>query len=110
MIPDYSRIPETIGAIRRYIDQGLPPGDFLYAVLSNDLREAFGRADENNCREMFHIVAYLYNEAPRVCWGNVERVKEWLRIKEEARIKFRKAELKLAQKERSEDGEKERTV
>ena len=39
----------TIGldeeSIRRYIEDGVPPGDFLSAFLSNNLKESFARAD-----------------------------------------------------------------
>jgi large subunit ribosomal protein L9 len=35
-----------IGGLRRYIENGIGPGDFLWAVLTNDLRGAIERADE----------------------------------------------------------------
>ena len=78
-IPDYSLIPAyTMGAIKRYIDHHIEPGGFLTAVLENNLREALGRADEFNNAALFHIAAYLYNEAPADCWGSVEKVERWL--------------------------------
>jgi hypothetical protein len=72
-IPDY-----TMKALSRYINDKIPTGGFLEAVLSNDLKEACGRADENNQRVLPEIVAFLYNEAPGTCWGSPERVKQWL--------------------------------
>lgn len=75
-IPDY-----TMEALRRYIDQRIPTGGFLEAVLSNDLREACGRADENNQRVLPELVAYLYNEAPSSCWGSREKVVAWLKAR-----------------------------
>lgn len=87
MIPDYNKIrPDTIDSIKRYIELGIPPGDFLWAVLTNDLREAFGRADEGNIRAMFEIVCWLWNYAPAMCWGDEERVKNWLDVKAKARM------------------------
>lgn len=82
MIPNYDLIPDyTMAALKRYTEQHIPTGDFLRAVLSNDLKEAFGRADDNNCTALFHIAAWLYNEAPSACWGSPEKVESWLSAK-----------------------------
>ena len=82
---DYKRIPDyTMDAIRRYLDHHLQPGGFLLAVLSNDLREAVGRADENNQQALPDIVSWLYNEAPSTCWGTPERVEQWLEARRTA--------------------------
>ena len=75
---DHNAPPQIIDGIRRYVDERIPPGGFLTAVLENDLKEAFGRADDGNIAAMFGIVAYCYNEIPGVCWGSPERVKAWL--------------------------------
>ena len=64
--------------IDRYVKDHCPPGSFLRAVLENDLKESFGRADEDNIRDMFEIVSYCYNEIPIACWGSPEKVKQWL--------------------------------
>jgi len=80
-INDYSRIPDhMMSALRRYIDNKIKPGDFLTAVLTNDLRGAVGRADHININIIPVYVSYLYNEAPGNCWGSTERVKEYLEI------------------------------
>jgi len=76
---NYDKIkPEIIASIRRYADQHCPTGDFLRAVLENDLKEAVGRADDYNIRVIPEIVRYCYNEIPCNCWGSPERVKTWL--------------------------------
>jgi hypothetical protein len=67
-----------MAALRRYIDEKCPVGNFLTAVLSNNLSEAVARADEENLKNLPAFVGYLYNEAPSLCWGSPERVKEWL--------------------------------
>jgi hypothetical protein len=72
-IPDH-----MMGAIRRYIDERIHPGDFLTAVISNDLREAVGCADDTNIRALPAYVAYFYNEAPSRCWGSPEKMRAWL--------------------------------
>lgn len=76
---DWSMVPgHMIGGLRRYIERGIPPGSFLTAVLSNDLKEACHRADETNKRCLWDFVYFLYNYAPRECWGGPERVREWI--------------------------------
>lgn len=75
----YEGLPEHIrGGIKRYIEEKIPPGGFLTAVLSNDLVRSFASADHVNRHMMFDIVKWLYNEAPKNCWGSPERVKAWL--------------------------------
>jgi hypothetical protein len=76
---DYSGLPEHMrqGA-RDYIELGAKPGDFLIAVLSNDLVDAFDRADSTNIERMRDIVVWLYNEVPSTAWGSRERVKAWI--------------------------------
>jgi hypothetical protein len=70
---------ETISGIHRYVYQHIKPGSFLTAVLSNDLKEAIGQADEDNLCEIANIVGYIYNEIPGICWGSPERVTDWLK-------------------------------
>jgi hypothetical protein len=73
---DYLSIPaSTVETIDLYSKSGAPPGQFVTAVLSNDLMEAFGRADQGNCRAMRSIVAYVYNKIPSAAWGSPEAVK-----------------------------------
>jgi len=65
-------------ALRRYFVDHQPAGDFLTAVLENNLAESFHRADEENREALRVFVAYLFNEAPSGSWGNPERVRAWL--------------------------------
>lgn len=87
MDADYDKLPENLrfGA-RRWIEDGILPGDFLTAVIENNLTEAFSRADDENTLRMRSIVSWWYNEAPGMCWGNKEKIKHWA----EARAKERK--------------------
>ena len=61
-----------------YIKQHCPVGDFLTAVLENNLRAACELADDENIENLPAYVAYLYNEAPGACWGSPEKVRAWL--------------------------------
>jgi len=77
---DYNKLPEHIrDGAQRYVEDGIKPGDFLQAVFCNNLMESFARADVTNEIRMFHIVDFIYNEAPAACWGSEEIMKEWIR-------------------------------
>ena len=76
----YDTLPGHMqGAMRRYIEQGIAPGSFGLAVLSNDLVMAFGRADHINTLHMQEWASWLYNECPPAAWGSLEKVDAWLR-------------------------------
>jgi hypothetical protein len=78
---DYSKIPPcTIETLQAWIENARPMGGFCEAVVSNNLKEAFARADEDNIRAMFHIVSWMYNEAPTLCWGSEQSLTEWPRL------------------------------
>lgn len=73
-VPDHCR-----QGLLDYLRYGIPPGHFLQAVLSNDLREACARADETNQRALYDYVFVLYNYAPSDAWGSPERVTDWIK-------------------------------
>ena len=62
----------------RYLQHGIKPGGFATAVLENNLVEAYGRADETNAACMKDWAGWLYNNAPRGCWGDPGTVQEWM--------------------------------
>lgn len=70
--------PHLVEGLVAYVTQARPTGDFLQAVLENDLKEAFGRADEESARGMKAIMTWLYNCVPSVCYGSKPRVTAWL--------------------------------
>ena len=65
-----------------YAEKGRDPGDFLKAVLANDLQGALGRADPVNLVLLPAIGRYVRNHLPAICWGSAERVKDWLWAKQ----------------------------
>lgn len=71
-----------------YILRGVPVGSFLEAVISNDLREAMGRADEGSRANLFGLVRYLHNEVPGGCWGSPERHREWMAMDPADRLRL----------------------
>jgi hypothetical protein len=70
-------VPYMTDGLKLYVEHGILPGDFLTELLSNDLVEAFRRADDNNTAAMRGWVAFLYNELPRECWGSRDKVQAW---------------------------------
>ena len=82
---DYTLIKQsTRDSLDRYVNHHIPTGGFLKAVLENDLQEAFGRADEENCAALFHICAFVYNEIPRACYGSPKKVQAWLALRQQS--------------------------
>lgn len=76
---DQCEIPEHMqDGLRRYITDGIPPGDFLQAVLMNDLKGAFSQADHINRPRIYNFLMFLYNYAPSPCWGSREKYLAWM--------------------------------
>jgi len=69
---------DLLGALERYLNHGIMPGGFMTAVLENNLKEAFARADDTNIENMKNIVGYVYNNIPSDSWGSREAVNAWL--------------------------------
>ena len=72
-IPDH-----TASAMEAYVNHGQPLGGFLTEVFSNQLLGSFARADKDNTYAMVAIAAWVYNEAPVVCWGSRKTVDRWI--------------------------------
>lgn len=72
-IPGYMR-----PGLRSYLISGVRPGDFLCAVLENDLKSAVQRADFVNENLLPNYVKFLYNFAPMTAWGSDELVRAWV--------------------------------
>jgi len=76
---DYSFLPPHMQeGTEGYVERGVNPGGFLYAVLTNDLINAAGRADTINLLYLDKWARWLFNEAPSTCWGSKERVAAWI--------------------------------
>jgi hypothetical protein len=74
----YENLPERLQpGMRRYVEDGGDVGNFLTAVLSNDLRNTLRHADATNLKLLTEIVGWLHWEVPDSCWGSVEAVKTW---------------------------------
>ena len=77
--------PDVAASIRRYVEEGCPVGDFLTAVLENNLKESFARADAENVEALGHIVAFVWWKVPLSAWGSKERVAAWYKAHREGK-------------------------
>lgn len=95
--PDANKIPLlTKENLINYRDKGIPPGDFVRALLENNLLESFLRADDNNRSYLQHTVAWLYWEMPSNLWKCKENINNHLTYWAEKRKAY-KPNLELAQ-------------
>ena len=73
----------VVEGLKRYVDHGVPPGDFLYAMLTNNLTETFARADIQNQTRVMDYVTVLYNYIPAEAWGSEDKVEQWMTKRKE---------------------------
>jgi len=69
----------TREGIVRFVIDGLRPGDFLQAVLRNDLQQAFARADLENLRDLKEIAGFVFMRVPLPCYGSKAKVDRWIK-------------------------------
>ena len=68
------RVPRYMAEqVRNYVMDGEPPGDFLQAVLENNLHQAAMRADDNNSQCLFGW-AWVLNALPLDMWQSLANV------------------------------------
>ncbi len=70
-----------------YVVNGMPPGSFFTAVLSNDLfKAAITSHPLNQWGEIIDMCKWIKNMSPYKCWGSAEKVEEWLALTQDQRI------------------------
>lgn len=72
-------------AIFNYLVYGYSPGGFLTAVLTNDLYRAATVADIENVNRLAHVVRFVVNALPCICYGNDEIMKAWMKRSDQER-------------------------
>ena len=77
-IPSYDKLPEYMQhSARMWIEDGILTGDFLAAIVTNDLKGAARAADSTNL-PLLHIYAtWMINDIPAECHGSIEKVRAW---------------------------------
>lgn len=75
----YPQIPQRMtDALARYIFDRIPTGDFLRAVLENDLRKAVGYADAENLALLPTYAQIVHALAAHGAAGSPAAVQKWL--------------------------------
>ena len=94
-MPDYYTLPVNLQAgMKRYIEQGIPTGDFLRCCLANDFVGAVGGASQRSYEYLHAVGMFLWNELPMreypdCPWGSYEAVNQHIK---------RMADIRAAQK------------
>ncbi len=70
--------PSTLEDLQAYVSRGRPCGNFLKAVLSNNLFDAIAHGDDRNRAALEAIVRFIYNDTPAGCWGSEGTYQAWV--------------------------------
>jgi len=76
----YRLNPVILDALIRWGQEAGYLGDFLTAVLENNLMEAVGRADDINREHLHTICMFVHNELPANCHGSPAKVLAWKKL------------------------------
>lgn len=75
-----AQIPKRlVESINRYVWHGVPTGDFLRAVLSNDLMNAVARADYDSLASICAICTYIHNAVPGCLVGSDDAYRDQIK-------------------------------
>ena len=69
--------PHLREGLQRYILTGGLVGQYLTALLDNDLREVVARGDDESLAGLRGTVQFLHNFCPGRCWGSPAIRQEW---------------------------------
>lgn len=78
---DYKEVPldYMVGGTKRYLEDGIRPGGFLYALFCNDLFACWNDADDNNREHIGDWLRFLHYEVPGESHGSVAEVEQWIK-------------------------------
>lgn len=65
------------GGMKRYLEYGIRPGDFLCSIIDNDLKETVYRADVDMIKVIPRIVHWFRDQVPLEAWGSEEKRLAW---------------------------------
>jgi hypothetical protein len=82
MNPRYEMLPAHMQeGMKRYIEQGADPGDFLKSMLRHEIYEAAGKADRINLQAIPAYIFFMCNDIPAIAHGSKEAVDTWIETK-----------------------------
>lgn len=73
----YNHLP-NLKELVNYFENKLDVGDFVRAILENNLIKTFSRADSTNLKLIDDYVTFLYNHCPTDAYGSPEAVTKHL--------------------------------
>ena len=83
----YAAIPQRmIPPLYAYVLEGKKPGDYLTAVLCNNLWQSSFCADSENVKLMREWALLVYNYTPSGCNGSKEAMDRWMLERQNARL------------------------
>ena len=66
----YPGVPDSLmPGIKLWVEEGVKPGSFLQAVISNDLARAVQQADWESLPALKPLVDFIHNYLPASCHG-----------------------------------------
>ena len=69
--------PAMEPGLKIYLETGQLPGDFLQALLSNNLIDVFARADTTNYKLIQDWCWWIHGEFPDNAWGDKATMMSW---------------------------------
>lgn len=96
VIPQHMR-----GAMERYMEKGIHPGNFLYQLLVGNLARATAAADHINRRSLLAYGEFLWNHANPDSYGSVDKVEAWMKARQKAWIHYLERQELLQARERT---------
>ncbi len=77
--PSAYEVPQRYKAeLLAYVERSQPPGHFIMAVLTNDLKRACREGDPGAIANMPAFIAWLNKHAPARAWGSPDVVAAWI--------------------------------
>jgi len=78
-MPNYNMLPEHFrDGMKRYIENGIIPGNFLQAVICNDLKKSVWYADNiDTILQLSNCINFFHWEIPGTAWGSKEKMEAW---------------------------------
>ena len=77
---------DMLASIRRYVEQGIRPCDFLTAIICDEPLSVIATlGDTDNLKNLMAFVSYFYNEVPTRAWHSRENMEAWIASKSQAR-------------------------
>ncbi len=75
---DYTGLPDKyIPGVRRYLEDGIPPGSFMTRVICGKLDAVLLADDDMSIGGLCGIVRWWHNYAPATSYGSLDRMAAW---------------------------------